>query len=101
MEKSAGWRVMSACLRAGWKVHENSAEAEEINGSERLGKEVGDVVGCADVWDGDGSVLNEFADPEMSAVDVLGPVVVLGIVGEVASDFVVGGLDGGAGGWET
>ena len=45
-------------------------------------------------------MLYELADPEVSAVDVLGAVMVLGVVCEVTSGFVVGSLDGGAGGWD-
>ena len=62
---------MSVCSRAGGKVHENCAEAEEINGSQRLGEEVVDIVSGADVGNGDGSVFYELADPEVPAVDVL------------------------------
>ena len=92
MEKSAGWSETSDCSGAKGEVHENGAKAEEVDGAKRLGEEVGDVVGGTHVRYGNCSVLDELADPQVTSVDVLRAVVVLGVVGEVAGSLVVCGL---------
>ena len=53
------------------QVHECGAEAEEVNGPERLSKEICEVVGCSDVGHCDRAVFDEFTDSQMASVDVL------------------------------
>ena len=94
-----GWN--GAALWISRYVHEYSAKLEEISRAQRLGEEVSVVVCCADVGNGELSVFDEFADPQVSPVDVFGAVMVLRVVREVTCGLVVSGLSRGAGGWET
>ena len=70
-------------------VHDDAAEREEVLGREMLGEEVGEVVVRAHEGDADGVFFDNFADVEVAACDVLGALVVLGVVGEVASSLVI------------
>ena len=82
-------------------VHENCAEFEEISRAQRLGEEVGVVVGSVNVGHGELAVFDKLANPKVAPVDVLCAIVMLGIVCKIACGFVVCGLCGGAGGGET
>ena len=70
-------------------VHDYVAEAEERLGVERLREEVGDVVRGADEGHLELEGLDHVAHEEVAARDVLGLVVVLRVVREVARCLVV------------
>ena len=72
-------------------VHDGVSQPEEVLSRERLGEEVRHVRVRADEGHHDALLLHQLADEEVAALHVLDSIVVLGIVGQVASAGVVGG----------
>ena len=72
------------------QVHNDLAEELELLGLERFGEEVSRVVGRAHKGHVDLELLHHVAHEEMATLDVLGLVVMLRVVGEVAGAHIVG-----------
>ena len=87
--KTSGGQAREMSCRRRPHIHEDVAEAEEGFRVERLGKEVGDVVGGADEWDVELEGLDHVTDEEVAAGDVLRLVMVLGVVRQVAGRLVI------------
>ena len=60
-------------------VHNGVAHGREVLGIQRLGEEIGPVVGGLDEGDQDALLLDELADKEVAMLDVLGLRVELGL----------------------
>ena len=81
----------------GVTVHDGVAHAEEALPNDRLREEIREVIARAHVGHDDLLVLHSFTHEEVSALDVLRLVVVLGVVGEGDGRLVVTPhLEGGA-----
>ena len=63
-------------------VHNGVAHGREVLGLQRLGEEVGPVVGGIDEGDRDALLFDELADEEVTTRDVLRFRVELGVVGD-------------------
>lgn len=63
--------------------------AIEFSTSQRLGEEVGHFGGCRHVGDDKDTLFHEIANKEMSMFNVFGPLVVLGVIGEVACSTIL------------
>ena len=87
--KTSGGRARELSFRRRPRIHQDVAEAKEGFRVERLGKEVGDVVGGADERDVKLEGLDHVTDEEVAAGDVLRLVVVLGVVRQVAGRLVI------------
>ena len=61
-------------------VHDDVAELKETLGLQVFGKEVREVLVRVYVWNADGVVFDNFSDVEVATCDVLGLLVVLGVV---------------------
>jgi len=70
-------------------VHNQIAELEEVPGRQRLGEEVGEIVRRLDVGHPDLERLDHLANKKMAPLDVLGPLVVLWVVGQIDARLVV------------
>ena len=70
-------------------VHDLVAQLKEARSIERLREEVSKVVVGVDVGHDQLASLHHVAHVEVTALDVLGAVVVLGVVGKVARSAVV------------
>ena len=66
------------------EIHDFSSETRKQIGGQRLRKEVRQVIRRPDERDNDTSFLHQLADEEVTPRDVLRPIVVLWIVGQVA-----------------
>ena len=65
------------------RVHDDAAQVEELLGGEVLREEVGEIVVRADERDADAVIFDYFAHVEVAAGDVLGALVMLGVVREI------------------
>ena len=74
-------------------AHDLGAHSEEDLGGLVLREEVREVVDGAHVWDDDLSFLDDFADVEVAARDVLRALVELRVVGEVVRRLVVPNME--------
>ena len=84
------WVTSKKCLEdTSWDVHDLGAHSEEDLGGLVLREEVREVVDGAHVRDDDLSFLDDFADVEVAARDVLRALVELRVVGEVVRRLVV------------
>ena len=84
------WVTSKKCLEdMSWDVHDLGAHSEEDLGGLVLREEVREVVDGAHVRDDDLSFLDDFADVEVAARDVLRALVELRVVGEVVRRLVV------------
>ena len=69
--------------------HNAVAQREERGGTQRLRKEVGQVIYCPHEGNDQRVILHFLSDVEMSARNVLGPRVMLRIIGQIAPGLVV------------
>ena len=78
-------------LVVGRDVHDSLAEGKEGLAGEVLREEIGEICVRACEWDVELVIFDGFAHVEVTACDVLGAVVELRVVCEIASSLVVGG----------
>eukprot|EP00966_Prymnesium_polylepis_P111458 2578081-Prymnesium_polylepis.2 len=72
-------------------IHDSVAQRVEVFGVQWFREEVGDVLSGGHVRDDDELLLNELANVKVAALDVLNPLMMLGVIGQVARARVVGG----------
>ena len=78
-------------------IHDAITHGTEYASGLDLRKEVRNIVGRVYVGDLDLKILYEFSHKEMSTLDVLDTLVMLGVVREVASSLVIDAQTGGLG----
>ena len=83
------WHASIVALVVGRDVHDGLAECKESLAGEVLREEVGEIFVSADKGYSELVFFNDFAYIEVAACDVLGAVVVLGVVREIAGSHVV------------
>ena len=69
--------------------HDHVTKREEGRSSERLREEVREIIRRAHKGDHDPMVLDALPNEEVSALDVLSPLMVLGVIGQVAGPCVI------------
>ena len=79
----------SSIERLARQIHDGVTESTELILPQRFSEEVSNIIRSVDVWHGDSTVLNQLPYVKMLPSDVLGALVVLGIICEIASGLVV------------